>query len=455
MTGTRSKTRSEGEVHVLDFFFNDENCCALTVLIQDIRFHIITNPENLGSIGDDGGIAAQHESLISAIKAQAEEDKDAENPDSAYRPRTAPKANNGEDEVKHSKRSPSQESDSGLDVSDDLARDITAKPKVSTTTEVAQDPKKELHNWILQAFSEVFETLPSTTDTSDLQSLEEWYSGPTYFYDLCSDDGKLQCKQLESQGDLEKRIRNLKPGIVIPKYIKNMNIPWYKASDILVLSASDKQGPYRPCQVQAGEEIYFFKAVDNNQPQPTRREIKLMKEIERKGLHKKMRVPLVEGLVGYEDSKSEIMGFLQTNIEDPTPLTTMLDSDVIEEKREKWAWETQRMVQLLHDNDIVWGDAKADNFMVDRYGDLWIIDFGGSYTDGWVDPELMETEEGDDMGVEKIVNALEDPEANTYDPAEVEGREEELVANKRSKTCDQDEQDDDGRSSSAKRRKLA
>lgn len=31
----------------------------------------------------------------------------------------------------------------------------------------------------------------------------------------------------------------------------------------------------------------------------------------------------------------------------------------------------------------------------------------------------METEEGDDMGVEKIVNALEDPEANTYDPAEI------------------------------------
>lgn len=43
---------------------------------------------------------------------------------------------------------------------------------------------------------------------------------------------------------------------------------------------------------------------------------------------------------------------------------------------------------------------------------LWIIDFGGSWTEGWIDPEVKETEEGDDMATEKIVNALHDPIAN-------------------------------------------
>lgn len=64
------------------------------------------------------------------------------------------------------------------------------------------------------------------------------------------------------------------------------------------------------------------------------------------------------------------------------------------------------------------GQAKADNLMVDKNDDLWIIDFGGSYTAGWVDPELMETVEGDDMGVDRIVNALHDPNANTWDAEE-------------------------------------
>jgi hypothetical protein len=47
-----------------------------------------------------------------------------------------------------------------------------------------------------------------------------------------------------------------------------------------------------------------------------------------------------------------------------------------------------------------------------------MIDFGGSYTDGWVEPELCETVEGDDQGLQKIVSALEDPDANTFDPSE-------------------------------------
>ena len=63
----------------------------------------------------------------------------------------------------------------------------------------------------------------------------------------------------------------------------------------------------------------------------------------------------------------------------------------------------------------MWGDAKADSFLVDRDEKPWIIDFGGSYTEGWVDLDLNETEEGDEMGVEKVVNALEDPQNYTYD----------------------------------------
>lgn len=40
------------------------------------------------------------------------------------------------------------------------------------------------------------------------------------------------------------------------------------------------------------------------------------------------------------------------------------------------------------------------------YGDLWLIDFGGGWTDGWVDQDKQGTMEGDDQAVRKIVEAL-------------------------------------------------
>ncbi len=38
--------------------------------------------------------------------------------------------------------------------------------------------------------------------------------------------------------------------------------------------------------------------------------------------------------------------------------------------------------------------------------DAWVIDFGGRYTNGWVDQELMETLEGDKQAVGKIIEFL-------------------------------------------------
>ena len=48
---------------------------------------------------------------------------------------------------------------------------------------------------------------------------------------------------------------------------------------------------------------------------------------------------------------------------------------------------------------MVWGNGSDDCFLVD---------FGGSYTDGWVHRTLMETRSGDDQAVEKIAKFLDD-----------------------------------------------
>ncbi|KAI7115870.1 hypothetical protein KC352_g34209, partial [Hortaea werneckii] len=223
--------------------------------------------------------------------------------------------------------------------------------------------------------------------------------------------------ELKSTTDLERRIKHLLHEIAVPKYIQNIKKPWYSAKDLTVLDGSNSPSPYHPAKVQTSQgQTYFLKLVDRDQPQPVKREIHLLDEIERRGLHNHMKCPKLEGLVTMSGGQSKIMAFLQTHIPDPIPLTTKLDADVPQDLRDRWADESETVKELLHENGIVWGDAKADNFMVDTNNDLWIIDFGGSYTEGWVDPELKDTAEGDDQGVEKIANALHDPVANVWDP---------------------------------------
>jgi len=138
-----------------------------------------------------------------------------------------------------------------------------------------------------------------------------------------------------------------------------------------------------------------------------------------------MKVPQLLGLVGNGNSRTHIMGFILTDIGDVTPLTEKLDPNVPAALREKWSHDSEKMVELLHKNDLIWGDAKTDNFLVDAKDELWMIDFGGSYTDGWIEPELRETAEGDDQALNKIVSALEDPEANTFEPGQTTHKEEE------------------------------
>jgi tRNA A-37 threonylcarbamoyl transferase component Bud32 len=390
------QSSDENKTHVLNLTYDNEDTCALTALVNDVRFHIIVDPKDLQK-SREKPLYYEYLDKISGLRdAEQREEERAEEQ------RAVGKTN---------KKDRSNDKDSAVDMTSDEESD---EDQDSGSAAV------ELRNWILSAFTDVTaECAPPNREPID-STLHDWYHGPTYFYSLQIKAGALSPELLETTDDLTARINALVPRLTMPKYIQSIDLPWHSAASLTVHSEVSLPEPAHPGKVSdASGNTYFFKPVVSDQPGTAKREINILQKIAKLDLD--IKVPRLLGFVSYDGSSTQIMGFLLSHIASPTPLTNLLNRSVPRAKRAEWATKCESYVKLLHDNDIIWGDAKADNFMVDEDDELWIIDFGGSYTEGWVDPEISETREGDDMGVGKVVRALEDPEGETVGVETTEG----------------------------------
>jgi hypothetical protein len=448
-----SAGRRTKPAHVLDFFHDKNDDSALTVLANGVRFYAFIDFKRMKAAAEGNNEAVEEYSrLIKMVRDGSHRDqpKDHKSED--------PNADHGDEATYCVCHGPDRGSMIGCDNCDEwfhfacvgISQEESAsideytcpecRKGVQSPTAASQDSgvvlednnkaendsEEKLQAWILSHLEAEINKFAPSRGEMQTSNVYDWYHPTTHFYALQYKNGQIVPKELESTPALRFKMDNLVPTVTLPKNILNLGMPWFQASDLEIVEAS---GPL-PTLVRHNNDHYFLKVVDPTQPAPTKRELKLMKEIEKLNLHEEMRVPQVQGLVSFSNSKTDIMGFLQTHIEGAEPLTHLLDSDISQAKRDGWASESERMVKLLHKHNLVWGDAKADNFMVDKDDKLWIIDFGGSYTEGWVDAELNETVEGDDMGTRKIVNALHDPDANTFDLDDTTAAEENSVKRK-------------------------
>lgn len=74
--------------------------------------------------------------------------------------------------------------------------------------------------------------------------------------------------------------------------------------------------------------------------------------------------------------------------------------------RERWCQDVENMIHLLHDRGLVWGDVSPNNMVTDEDDNVWIVDFGGGYTEGCIEPEDMETQKGDLEGLKRVKEYL-------------------------------------------------
>lgn len=162
-----------------------------------------------------------------------------------------------------------------------------------------------------------------------------------------------------------------------------------------------------------GQAVCFLKQWGAGEKRGALRELESYKRIG-KLLGMEVQTPRLCGVVQDEEDR-RCIGLLLSWIDcQYTTLECALRADTPVDLRRKWADQLTASLDLLHLAGVIWGDVKPANVLVDKNDDIWMIDFGGGYTRGWVDREIAGTVEGDKRGLQKIRGFLleKDSEAN-------------------------------------------
>ncbi|CZR42605.1 uncharacterized protein FPRO_09908 [Fusarium proliferatum ET1] len=195
------------------------------------------------------------------------------------------------------------------------------------------------------------------------------------------------------------------------KIDKDCNLPVHSTKEIHVVENLLNAGYIARVQVE-GKEM-CSKAGDSKGEDAAQRELECLWKITKSPHAAAIQVPKLLGLITTPENGKTI-GFLEEYIpvSETWELSTLgsIDdvSEIDESRRKKWVSQVRGTVDLLHKTGITWGDGKASNVLIHREtDDAWVIDFGGGWTEGWVDEELSGTVKGDEVAIKKIMEYLQ------------------------------------------------
>ncbi|PVH79380.1 hypothetical protein DL98DRAFT_220566 [Cadophora sp. DSE1049] len=268
------------------------------------------------------------------------------------------------------------------------------------------DPLEAMTHWVVTPFFPVFQDLaPQLSSTPQMQTLHEYFNPPTFFFTLKVVNGTLT--PIPTPED-SHTLEFLTPSMKAPLVLLDADVPSFNSSGLDVDWDPESEGAQFPTKVFGDMHVpYFFKATVHGNSAAIEREIEMLLRLERVGLTTKIRVPRLCGYVQVDGRRNNVMGLLLTYVECQDTLGGIVIDKPEVALRKKWFLDIEHMLKLLHEADIVWGDAKADNILIDKANEAWMIDFGGSYTFGWVDKDKMNTVEGDLQGLQRIKEHLQ------------------------------------------------
>ncbi|OAA56874.1 Protein kinase-like domain protein [Cordyceps fumosorosea ARSEF 2679] len=160
--------------------------------------------------------------------------------------------------------------------------------------------------------------------------------------------------------------------------------PIYSAADIQVLYDFDMTGGGPVCKVLIDGQVMVSKTPQRGlQHDELRREMAaLVITYDAEGrLGIDIATPDLVGYVKHAET-GVIIGFVREWIQSSRRGATLAKVNMARvplDTRQKWADQIEDTLDNLHSIDLLWGDCKPDNVIVDKAEDIWLIDLGGDY----------------------------------------------------------------------------
>lgn len=264
-------------------------------------------------------------------------------------------------------------------------------------------PDDVLYHWILEPFRPVFRQLISASPPPMLVTLHDALNPPLLSYTLRTFQGRL--KSLPHPTVPESLCTLILPTNLIsnlPPAAQPPRLPLIKPQALRIAPSSGSQA-LNPNIVVHNTKPTYFKRIPRGAEDSIITEISALLRIQTLDPDHKLPIPRLLALVQDPDSygNNHIIGILLTLINAAGDLGA-LTANAPGSLKKRWYRTIVQTVQTLHSNHIIWGDVKADNVLIDRQQNAWLVDFGGGVTAGWVDPELGGTKEGDLQGLRRL-----------------------------------------------------
>lgn len=254
-------------------------------------------------------------------------------------------------------------------------------------------PEDLFEAWIVRPFirHRTFQKFAPPSSQPLLSTLRDRLYPPTLTFTLRVEHGELVPKRISNSQEM------------IDFYARPADIStsfyWSECPSVKPehVSLAQRSHPQNPNLVMFQGKKCWFKAVHDTVPDEVfAREIDTLLRVQKIGLSNQIRVPKLNGLV-MSLKAGHIHGLLLDAVNNHGSVWDRHKDPIALRKR--WYNDVARMIAQLHEADIIWGDFKPANMLVDEKDDVWLIDFGGGMTEGWLDEKNKETKKGDLQGL--------------------------------------------------------
>ncbi|KAK7429183.1 hypothetical protein QQZ08_004398 [Neonectria magnoliae] len=265
----------------------------------------------------------------------------------------------------------------------------------------------DFYDWVTEPFLPILRNLPGRDAGASAKiTVQEYLFAEPSVYTLMVVAGRLSPVQCETtKADAER----IGLGILLPDDLCSQ---WqcFQPSDIEICAESPEKALTRlPKKVKpiGTTTTYFLKPLRQGDQHSAKRELITYKAISEAFIGPEVRISRLHGLV--RDDRGVVFGLLLSYIHcRAMTLGCAVKSHTSAALRSKWKNQVCSTVDLLHKAGVIWGDVKADNVLIDDRDDAWVVDFGGGYTEGWVEKQSAGTLAGDAEGLANILKFLDD-----------------------------------------------